>query len=430
MESAGKWRTVWVHGAVCAGVLALVAAPVFTRGTGDWEQVYLTAANRLRTGGDVLALGSSYVYPPFGALFAVPFTFVSRTPGLIAWAIVNLVSVTVILCGAWRLTGGRGLPGRGGAGRGDLLAFWAGGFCALGFLLDAAANWQTDLIVAALIVVGCTLTVGGRAITAGVAFGTAAAFKCTPLLFAGYLLWKRRFAGAVALLAVAIGLNVLPDLIYPPSDGVPRLVVWKERMLTPMAGKDYDPGMWASSVAYNHSLAGVNLRWFAFHRIEANGQMITVARPDRLSATELTRLNLVLAAGLCLIALVAVWQRGNGRSESTVAELGLVISLMLLLSPMSSKPHFGILLLPQLVLVRTAWANRDRFLYTLAGVNAVGGLCAGKDVVGRTAYEFLMWNGLVFWLTVNCFLGCAYTRWRYGRAETRVECTKPPVNPS
>jgi hypothetical protein len=324
------------------------------------------------------------------------------------------------------MTGGRGIPGRAGTSQIDHAAFWLGGLCVVGFMLDTAANWQTDLVISALLVGGCALLAKGRGIAAGVSFGIAAAFKCTPLLFAPYLLWKRQFIASAVVVVVALGLNVLPDFAYPPPDGQSRLVVWKERFLAPMANRDRDIGVWASAVGYNHSLVGVNLRWLAFERIPANGQLVTVPRQDRMTSEQLKKLNLALAALLGFVALAAVWRRPAGTvSESAhAAEFGIVFTLMLLLSPMSSKPHFGILLLPQLVLVRVGWANRDRLLLALAGLTAIGGLCTGKDIIGRTAYDFLLWNGLIFWMTTALFLGCCHARYWYrqsAEAATRQE---------
>src|SRR5262245_24613226 len=98
MESAGgDGRIVWGYRVVLLGVFVLLALPVYLRPTGDWEQVYLGAAKNLRTGADVLSGGTAYVYPPFGALCAVPFTFLPRTAGLIAWAAVNALALAVIL---------------------------------------------------------------------------------------------------------------------------------------------------------------------------------------------------------------------------------------------------------------------------------------------------------------------------------------------
>ena len=422
-------RAVWGYRVLLAALVAMLAVPVFTRATGDWEAVYLAAARNLRAGDDLLKGGTSYVYPPFGALFAVPFTLVRRGVGLAAWVLLNVAAVAVMLAGAWRLSGGRGLPGRPGTGRVDHAAFWLGGLCAAGFILDAAANWQTDLLIGGLLVGGAWLLASGSGLAAGVAFGVAAAFKCTPLLFAPYLAWKRHFVGAAAVVLVGVGLNFLPDIAYPPADGKPRVVVWKDRFLVPMANKERDPGVWASAVGYNHSLAGVNLRWFAYDRAEVNRQTVAVPKAERPSATDLKALNLAVAGILGLVALVSLW-RGSweiGTGPMFAAELGVIFALMLLLSPMSSKPHFCILLLPQLAVIRAGFAHRDRVLLATALLVGVAGLCTGKDIVGRAAYEFLLWNGLIFGMTVALFLGSCHTRFWYTAKRQKAEVVPPEL---
>lgn len=431
MESvapSGDWRVAWAYRFGLFGLCALLAAPVLIRPTGDWESTYLSAAWNLRTGADVLTMTNGYVYPPFGALFAVPFTFLDRAPGLVAWVLLNVGAAGVVFIGAWRLTGGLRVPGATGTSRVDHAAFWLAGLCAVGFFLDIAANWQTDLVITAILIGGAILLVRGYSLSAGLAFGVAAAFKLTPLLLAPYLLWKRRFLAAVAVPVVALGLNLLPDAIYPPADGKPRLVVWKDRFLAPMAAKDRDPGLWASSVAYNHSLAGVNLRWLVYDRATSvEGWLTATPKANRPTATDLKRLNLGITGVLGLIALVAVWRRPGAIAAGPVSatELGIVFTLMLLLSPMSSKPHFVLLLLPQLALTRLAWQHRDRVLMVLVALAAIGGLGTGKDVVGRKAYEFLLWNGVIFWTTVALFLGCCHARFWYGTSRREVVETLP-----
>lgn len=404
---------IWTCRVLLAGLFALLTLQVFSRSTGDWETVYLGAAKNLRAGVDVLDMKTGYVYPPFGALFAVPFTFLPRQVGLVAWAALNALAAAVILVGAWQLSGGRGLPGRVGTSKIDYVAFWLGGLLVVGFMLDTAANWQTDLLIGAVVIGGCMLLAGGRSIAAGFAFGLAAAFKCTPLLFAPYLLWKRRFLAAGAVVVAAIGLNLLPDVVYPPTDGKPRLVVWKDRFLTPMSDANRDPGEWASAVGFNHSLAGFNLRVLAYERTGVT-ELPVAPRAERPSAVALKRLNMACVGVFGLIALVSLWRRSGEivAGPAFAAELGVVFTLMLMLSPMSSKPHFTILLLAQLAIVRLGFANRDRLLLALALLIGLGGLCTGKDIVGRTAYDFMMWNGLLFFMTLGLFLGCCRARYR------------------
>jgi hypothetical protein len=393
--------------------LVALAAPILFRKPSNWATVYVPAAERLRCGQDIYEWKDPiYAYPPFGALLAVPFADLSPGVGRAVWLAVNVAAALVLLRGAWRLTGGAGLPGEPGTGRADAAAFWLGAACAAGFLLDVTANWQTDLLVAALVVGGCGLLVRDRGIAAGVLFGLAAALKCTPLLFAPYLLWKRRWLGAATVVAVAVGANYLPDALYPPPGGQPRLERWAGLYLGTVARSDVDPGVWASEIGYNHSLAGVLNRWLTADRIEIDGWTGGIPRADRPSTAALKRLVWGLEAGLVLLAAVALWRKPT----APAAEFGIVLTLMLLLSPMSSKPHFCTLLVPQLLLARLGWTRRDRLLMSLTVVTAVLGLAANKDVVGRRAYDVLLWNGAVFGSAPLLFVGCCYARWRYAAA--------------
>ena len=411
---------IWTCRVLIFNVLLLLASPVFIRGTGDWETVYLSAANHLRNGEDLIDARNGYVYPPFGALVAVPFTFLPRSTGLIAWVLLNSLAVLVVLVGAWKLSGGRGLPGRAGSSKADYAAFWLGGFAALGFMLDAAANWQTDLLIAAVLIVGCLLLANGRSLAAGLMIGLAGAFKCTPLLFVPYLVWKRQFLTAVVVVVTAFGLNLLPELVYPQVDGQSRLVVWGNRFLTPLAEADRDPGVWASGVEYNHSVSGATLRWLVFDRVQGPDRHFSVPKAERLSTAELKRLNLATTALLGLVALVAFWRRPAEIVPGPVfaVEVGTVLTLMLLLSPMSSKPHFAVLIVPQLALVRLACQTRDWWLLALTVVVAIAGPCTGNDIIGRAAYDFLVWHGLIVGMTLLLFVGCCRARYRAMRVET------------
>jgi hypothetical protein len=391
--------------------LAAVVGAALARGAGDWEKVYVAAAQRVRAGLDIYEWNTtSYAYPPFGAWLAVPFADLPRPAGRVVWAAANGLAWLVLFGLAWRLTGGTGLPGAPGTGRADRLALGLAAALS-GFVFDVITNQQTDLFVAALLVGGCGLLVRGRSVAAGGLFGLAAALKCTPLLFAPYLAWKRKWAGAAAVVVVAIGVNLLPDLTHPPPGGRPRLVAWAETLLVPLTGKDFDPGMWASGPGFNHSLSGVLNRWLTVERADAGAW---VPRADRVSTAELKRIVWAAQAGLVLIAAGVLWRKTPGTDATPrAAEFGIVLTLMLLLSPMSSKPHFCTLLLPQLLLVRLGWTRRDRLLIALTAAVAVLGLLTNKDVVGRRVYELLLWNGAVFATALLLFVGCCYARWRY-----------------
>ena len=87
-------------------------------------------------------------------------------------------------------------------------------------------------------------------------------------------------------------------------------------------------------------------------------------------------------------------------------EFGMVITLMLLMSPMSSMAHFGTLVLPGFCLARYAVINRDRTVGSLVVCAAILGILSNKDPVGAKAYTALLWCGVVTANTFLLWLGC------------------------
>jgi hypothetical protein len=282
------------------------------------------------------------------------------------------------------------------------------------YVLDTLSNQQTDLVLAALLVGGCLLLVRGRDVWAGVSFGVAAGMKCTPLLWAPYLAWRRRWWAAGMVIVVAVGINLLPDLTHPPPEGKSRLSQWVAVYLRPLAGADRDPGVWGSAINFNHSVAGVCNRWLTYERVPQGGDLVPAPRPDRISAVVL---KVIVYSACLLFALAAILaaQRRTGVSAPPVGrtllsgeagEFGLVLILMLLLSPMSSKPHFCTLLLPGFFLARAAVERRDLLPRCLLAAAIVAGLLSNKDLVSRLVYDATVWYGSVFWNAVLLFAGC------------------------
>jgi hypothetical protein len=95
----------------------------------------------------------------------------------------------------------------------------------------------------------------------------------------------------------------------------------------------------------------------------------------------------------------------------------VVILLMLLLSPMSSKAHFGVLVLPGLCLGRTATAGRRRLIGALLLAAVALGFASYKAPLGERLYSVSLWYGMVTWQTVLLLVGCLVALWHPGKAQ-------------
>lgn len=394
------------------GVLLLVVGIVFCRRhDSEWEQVYLPAAAHLWKGEDIYPPGQSYLYPPFMAMTALPFLALPPPLPRLFWFAINAVCLLTLLRWSWRLAGGGRLEGPEIGKASERLPAVLGCLCGLSYLENCLAHQQTDVVIGTMLVGGCLLLVRGRSLSAAAAFGAAAACKCTALLWVPYLLWRGRVLAALWLVVVALGLNLLPDLVSPPPQGRCWLEEYASRFLKPLTAPDHFVGTWSSDAVYNQSLAGLGQRWCTTQWNWAPTDCTVEPRPPLLHPQTL---RLWVHGGeLCLLAAF-LWicsrpfrnlEVDDGEKRQ-ILECSMILLLMLLLSPMSSKAHFGTLVLPGFCLARAALPSRSRFLKGVLAAAVVLGLLCNKDPLGERLYTLSLWYGVVTWQTLLLLAGC------------------------
>lgn len=432
-HSASGWRTLLrsrPYTLTAIVFFTILVIPFCTRKRSDWDEVYLPAAGRLAHGGDIYQNG--FVYPPINAWLALPFVGLSRVSTRLLWFAVNASAFVILITEAWRLSGGSQLEGNPQAPRREHVIFALGLLCGIFYALDTLTNQQSDLVVAALVLIGCRLLVRDRGAGAGVMFGLAAGIKCTPLLWSGYLVWRKRWSAAVLMLLVAVAINLIPDRTHPRPTSQPRVQEWARRYLVPMTARERDFGMWAASIMSNHSLAGIWNRWLTFEPLWHGREMEVVRRTERVAPETL---KLVSGGSMLLFlaaALICSWKArrpagGLGVLNNTTApspralEYSLVLILMVLLCPHSSKPHFCTLILPGFCLARAALSGPDRrfLVFVLAAITC--GLLSNKDLVGGRVYDWVLWHGSITWSAVLLHVGCCLALLRRPASETAAK---------
>ena len=389
-EPTAETRSRAVLGLLLIAAIVGLGVPFVTRERSEWDAVFVRTAEHLLAGRDIYAQADGYTYPPFQAFLAVPFALMPTTANRIAFYALNLVCLFWMVRSATKLAGGFAILG---AIAGAIFAF------------HCYAHQQTDVIVAALVLGGCSYIARGKSIAAATLFGLGAAMKCTPLLFAPYLLIKGKPFAALWLIFIAVGANLLPDAIHRPADGA-WVSKWYELYLAPMARPDYSPGIWASEIVYNQSLVGAMNRWTSttwsvvHHKIEVR------AIPASMPPSELKHLLIGCFAGLGTLALAAII-RGRRNERGTAWECGMVVSAMLLMSPMSSVPHFATLILPGLLFAQMYRERRTKYILVFGTILLLGALATNKDLIGSRNYTIGLWYGSAMWCAIASFFGCA-----------------------
>jgi hypothetical protein len=433
LSPSKRWNWIRSHAFTVAGTAALILISVFfcLRRQSEWESVYLRAASQLWRGEDIYGPGESYLYPPFMACMALPFTALSEASGRFAWLLVNLIALVAMLCWGWRVAGGTWLDGAGANGR-ERWAALLGGVCGIFYVHNCLAHQQTDILIGAALAGGCLLLVRGRPLLAATLFGLAAACKCTGLLWVPYFIWRRRPAGAAWVLVVALGVNCLPDFISTAPTGRPWLVEYASRLLKPLTAPNHYVGSWGSEPVYNQSISGMGQRWcttrweWTTTDCEVHSRL-PVIRPQLLRGW-VYGCQLLLLSGVlwvCGRPFRTLAAEPDGRRQAS--EAGIVLLLMLLLSPMSSKAHFGTMIVPGFCLARVALNSRSRVLGVVLVGSILLGLASNKDPLGEKLYTLSLWYGVVTWQTLLLLIGCLIGL-RRGPGTVSVPLPNPSVN--
>lgn len=385
-----------------------------------WDRTGPGVSMMLREGRDFYANEKTFTYPPFQAWLNIFFTWLPLRPARAIWFIISAVCLVYMIWESWRLAGGPRLEPLGESADAKPREHWAfvlGLVCALQFALNSLTHLQTDLLIGALLTAGCAAIVTRQSMRAATWIGLAAAFKCTPLLFAPYLVWKRKPIAAAWLVIIAIGANVLPNTVHAPPQRGLWLAEWSRLYLAPMERANYVPGDWKNQLDNNQSFAGATKRWLMTTWRIAPGEFHVVDR-DRHPSPAIIRWTYLLS---CIVALLiaawAMWRRVRSKASDAassadghaphwpsrdIIECGIVLLLMVLLSPNSSRAHFCVMLLPAFCIGRLAFGEKSRWLTALLIAAAI---CSTLSIHIRlnatlAAEQILLWIGVVMFAAI------------------------------
>jgi Glycosyltransferase family 87 len=440
-----RWLRRHIYSSVATLILGSYLLSYCLSARSDWDHIYLQAARRLLAGGDLFRFADGYAYPPCKALFMVPFLALPELAQRAAWWACNVACFVLLCRWSWRLAGGGRLEGSPTPAWSEHVICLAGLATGIFYAFNSISNQGTDVPEAALLMGACLALLAGRDFLAATEFGLAAGMKATPLLWVFYLLWKGRWKPAIWLVVVAIGVNLLPDLVSTCPSGSSWLLAWHQQYLAPMQRPDYAPGAWGSTIHLNQSLAGaVNRLFIADWTWTADGLAIH-RRANPMDAHTL-KLALLASEALLVACCALLWGRrseprplgsgtldgplpdgrGSDKTASLPASLeySMVLLLMLLLSPMSSKAHFCTLLLPGFAVARAAWQLRSvSIAIWFVAANLIGLLALSW--FGKFTAQVSLYYGAVSIKALLLLIACGGALVLLRRRERQTICASP-----
>ena len=345
-----------------------------------------------------------FTYPPSMAALAIPMIPLPDLLQRIAWCGFNsgLLVLSLYLLHRAVVPMLREIAVRRAAGFGTMVGiFWlVVGLVMLRHVLSPLENQSHDLIILALLTVGACAGIRRADWITGCAWGAAAALKLTPLLLLPLLVVQGRFRTLAVMIGAFALITIAPDVVNPNLTGQSHLEQYYEVIDTAARpGTSGGEGQWNEWNPLNQNLSGTIYRLTApmeasYRYHEEFSHWFPVLPMGETGRGVLT---LLLQGDLVVLVAMAGWwtrgttrgPRGNGLRE--LAAVGVVASMMLLLSPMSSKSHFVILLIPATAVVLHMIGSRNDW-FGFAVVIGTILLCSlnGKSVIGHLNSEWLM----------------------------------------
>jgi hypothetical protein len=417
MRSAGLCA---LGSVVAALVLSLLNARLgfWSERTGDLP-VYVRAAERMAEGEEIYRPEDPrpFTYPPFLSLAAYPGSLLPESAQRPFWYCLNAL-VVLALFHLIRRRRRELAPARRSWPFWLLLAVLGGRHVSSVF-----ENQSNDLLIVLLVAL-CADLAPRRDSRAGAMAGLGAALKATPLLFLPVFLWQRRWAAAAGLVAALAAATLLPDLVFPRNDGGSWVLAWRRAFLPEIrpgwpAAKV--GGAWSESNILNQNLAGTLYR-LSTPVVEDHDMAVNASlwEADRHLLRGIILLAQAAVFGVLLLATRPRWTRGLDAPEFANrrwGEAGAVACGMLLLSPMSSKSHFAILLLPLgFCLADYLYRRRDPVVLAhLLLVFAAGSLTT-KAIWGQRVGNLILARGTVTLCALATLSATAYLLVRRGRS--------------
>lgn len=364
---------------------------------GNDFSVYYHAAREVIAGRDPYhySLGewTPYLYLPLLAELIVPLALLPLPVAAYVWFLISAASIVAAAWMSARLASDT--PEQSGPEEQVVESFWWRGAIAacsavlvLRFVLDTFNLGQVNAVVAALAVAHVYLYSRDRKALSALALVVAVSIKLTPALLLVYHIAKLRLKFAVACATLLVGVTALSFLPFGPR------------------GPDAFQTFWSRTVrneqGYNFRYSGnQSLRGAIARLIEPSVYDAVDVGERRKLADRATLLVSVVLLALAILAAV----RARGELSATAPFFCCTV----LLSPLSWKAHYVILILPVAHLLSLAKGSvkvRQLVAATLGAAFLLFNLTSPR-VIGLAAAEWADDHSLVFAGALLLFTACA-----------------------
>jgi hypothetical protein len=377
--------------------IVIVAAGLYIAGKSGGDplayrndfNVFYHAAREVLAGRDPyqssLAEWTPYLYPPLLAIVLAPLALFPLPVAAYVWFLINAVSIIAAALMSARLgrddesTNEGKVAGSEGGPVAPLVAALSLLIVAR-FVLDNFSLGQVNPLLAALAAAHVYLYSRDKKIASALVLSIAVSIKLTPLVLIAYHVARRRWKFAAAALATCVALTALS--FVPLGSRAPEAFqIFVNRTIKNEQGYDL-------ADAGNQSLRGALARL----TLDSTGTLDQVATD--LSRRPFDTLTLMISFLLFAVAMIA-----GSRARTELLAAAPFVCCVVLLSPLSWKAHFVMLILPVVCLVaealRARGTRRAILIAVLAVIFVLFNLTSPR-VIGLQSAEWADAHSLVF----------------------------------
>lgn len=424
---------IWRRKAAIA--LMLLLAPlglVFTRNMIDFP-VYYAAGRSLLAGRTDLyapdfALGRvmDYRYPPLFLLLLAPLWKLPYGIAAHIWHLIGALSIAAIVSALGRALK-EASPERWSASI-SRKVFFTSLLLSGQYFVMMLHYGNAHLLATALLFASFYLFMSGRQLAASPLMSLSITIKLTPILALPYFALRRRwkFLGLVAIWLVVM--NMAPAIYFGFRYNLRLLGNWYDHVIINQEFHELNGPI-------NLSLKGQLIRYLTeveyWNRVDGdtNYRAVNLVSISRSSAILLWE---VMASALFAAGLALIWRRSGDNSKIGLAlELGFMVSLILMVGPLTSKIYFIGLCWPAAFLALYAFSGAGALsrkvrviLISTAAINSALPLLPGSQV-----QRLLLVLGVDFWVNslmlVLLALALSSGQWR-SSCQPAAKASLPP----
>ena len=285
------------------------------------------------------------------------------------------------------------------------------------FIINNFEHLQSDMFVLLSMTGGLYFFTKGKNVHSALMLALGASIKVTPFLILIYFLWKREWKLFALGLIFTITLNLLPDIFFGSNRDNSYLSEWTPLIsgrLNPQETLSETDEVWGLTSRMNQSLSTTLQRYFtdapvitySDHEVHVN--MLSL-EPKNVKLIALF-IILIMAAGFAWVTRKKYKSRSDDRY---LVEYALALILILLASPVSSKPHFSILLLSHALIIASIYHGQLNkgylnslifaFILSTLMVDGIVGIEIGRyfEALGNVTFHAVTAGSLVLIILLN-----------------------------